>query len=240
MSQDPELIGSFDGATFASIGADPQQFNAYSYVTNRPTTLIDPTGRLSCVRLSCASKTPFIGASASSGIPFGVDITLNLTSGNSSAVDAETETGNQDPALSGGHGDWVQGIEFLLGATGIKAIWTAGRAVAGWAVGRSAAKNAADDFVSGASGMLRDAAKGKGNFGIGSATRSQADEVGRAWVGPNYKVASDGKTLVSQDGLRQYRPPSFKPRQGKVEANLEQRPAGQKAWQSNAHINIVD
>lgn len=38
------------------------------------------------------------------------------------------------------------------------------------------------------SGILRDAAGGKGNFGIGSATQEQANAIGRAWVG-------DGATL---------------------------------------------
>jgi RHS repeat-associated protein len=49
MEQDPELIGAHDGATFAAIADDAQQYNSYSYVTNRPTILVDPTGRQSVV-----------------------------------------------------------------------------------------------------------------------------------------------------------------------------------------------
>jgi RHS repeat-associated protein len=90
------------------------------------------------------------------------------------------------------------------------------------------------------SGMLRSAAKGKGNFGIGSATREQAQAMGKAWVGPGFKTASDGKTLLSADGLRQFRPPSFKPSQGKVQANFEARPPGVSQWQSNAHLDILN
>lgn len=90
------------------------------------------------------------------------------------------------------------------------------------------------------SGMLRDAAQGKGNFGIGSATRLEAEAIGTAWVGERYTVARDGKTLISQDRLRQYRPPTFKPRIGKYQANLEQRSPGQSQWQSNAHIDVED
>jgi hypothetical protein len=88
------------------------------------------------------------------------------------------------------------------------------------------------------SGMLRDASKGKGNFGIGSGTAEQAGAMGKAWVGEGYKVASDGKTLVSSDGLRQFRPPSFKSNLGKTQANLERgfEPMGQ--WQGNAHLDI--
>ncbi|MDZ7925471.1 MAG: RHS repeat-associated core domain-containing protein [Marinagarivorans sp.] len=35
-------------------------------------------------------------------------------------------------------------------------------------------------------GILREAAKGKGNFGLGSGTRSEADELGKAWVGDGH------------------------------------------------------
>ncbi|ELV07167.1 Hypothetical protein F387_02044 [Wohlfahrtiimonas chitiniclastica SH04] len=44
----------------------------------------------------------------------------------------------------------------------------------------------------------------KGNFGIGEASSLNADLMGKSWVGDGYKVASDGKTLVSSDGMRQY------------------------------------
>jgi len=90
------------------------------------------------------------------------------------------------------------------------------------------------------SGMLRDAVKGKGNFGIGQGTRAQSQAMGEAWVGDGFKVASDGKILISRDGLRQYRPPSFKPRLGKTQANFEQRFKSEGQWQGNAHLDIVD
>jgi hypothetical protein len=50
-------------------------------------------------------------------------------------------------------------------------------------------------------------------------------------VGDKYAVASDGRTLVSADKLRQYRPPTYKPNLGKVQANLEWRvqPSGRPA-----------
>ena len=68
--------------------------------------------------------------------------------------------------------------------------------------------------------LLREAAAGSRNFGLGSATRVEADAAGRAWVGDGARVASDGSTLVSQDGLRQYRPPSLKPKLGRTQAKL--------------------
>lgn len=95
------------------------------------------------------------------------------------------------------------------------------------------------------SGMLRDASKGKGNFGLGSGTKEQANEIGNAWVGKGAEIASDGKTLVSKDGLRQYRPPS--PKNSKhaktgSQANFERRFQGQKSkkWQGNGHMDIED
>ena len=103
---------------------------------------------------------------------------------------------------------------------------------------RSVATNTADDLAR-SSGILRDAARGKGNFGLGSASAVQADDLGLAWVGPNYRVASDGKTLISADGLRQYRPPSYKPNLGRTQANFETRYQPEGAWQANGHLDIT-
>jgi RHS repeat-associated protein len=89
------------------------------------------------------------------------------------------------------------------------------------------------------SGILRDAAAGKGNFGLGEATEQVAEQAGKAWVGPGYKVASDGKTLVSSDGLRVYRPPSFKPRLGKWQANFEWKLRAGGPPFGNGHLDIL-
>src|SRR5690606_31556792 len=89
-------------------------------------------------------------------------------------------------------------------------------------------------------GMLRDAARLKGNFGIGSATRMEADVLGYAWVGDGWRWSSDGKAMVSADGLRVYRPPSWKPDLGKYPANLEWKVEGISQPQGNAHIDILE
>jgi hypothetical protein len=91
------------------------------------------------------------------------------------------------------------------------------------------------------SGIRRDAAAGTGNFGLGSATASEADVLGQAWVGEGSTVASDGKTLLSEDGMRQYRPPSYKPNLGIQQANFESRLPGQlsRGWQGNGHLDIT-
>jgi filamentous hemagglutinin len=88
-------------------------------------------------------------------------------------------------------------------------------------------------------GILRGAARGKGNFGLGQATAQDAARLGEAWVGEGYIIASDGKTLVSADGLRQYRPPSYKPSLGKIQANFELRQQPTGSWQGNGHLDIV-
>jgi hypothetical protein len=99
---------------------------------------------------------------------------------------------------------------------------------------------AESDEVAQVVGILRDARRGKGNFGVGAATHAQSDAAGLAWVGERHTVASDGRTLVSADGLRQYRPPTFKPRLNTWQANLEERHVPSGAWQSNGHIDILE
>ena len=92
------------------------------------------------------------------------------------------------------------------------------------------------------SGILRKATQGKGNFGIGMATREQANALGKAWVGNNYRISGDGRFWISSNGRRQYRPPSMKGKLGKVQANFEGRFENQtwSNWPSNGHLDILD
>lgn len=87
--------------------------------------------------------------------------------------------------------------------------------------------------------VLQAAARGKGNFALGSATAGESDVLGRAFVGPGATVASDGRTVVSADGLRRYRPPSFKPNLNLTKSNFERRFPAQGQWQSNGHLDII-
>ncbi len=100
------------------------------------------------------------------------------------------------------------------------------------------AKGAANEI-----GILRSAAKGKGNFNLGSANTSTAVRLGRSWVGEGYKVSRDGKALVSRDGLRQFRPPSEKPNSPYAttgtQANFEWRNIPTGRWQGNGHLDIT-
>ena len=91
-------------------------------------------------------------------------------------------------------------------------------------------------------GTLREASQGTGNFGLGEATAKSSNKLGNIWVGDNAKLASDGKTLVSQDGLKQYRPPAAKNSPFSttgVQSNFQARPTPSGAWQSNGHLDIT-
>ncbi|MFZ0226654.1 MAG: hypothetical protein WAL41_06870 [Mycobacterium sp.] len=87
--------------------------------------------------------------------------------------------------------------------------------------------------------ILEQAAQGQGNFGLGSADATQANELGNEWVGDNARLSSNGKALVSQDGLRQFRFPSFKPSWGNYQANFESRLTPSGPWTSNGHLAIT-
>lgn len=82
---------------------------------------------------------------------------------------------------------------------------------------------------------------------MGVATKAEVDMMGKAWVGPGYRESrSYPGTLISEDGLRQYRPPSFKPnRPGQYggpgyQANFDWRPSTNKGYENDAHLNITD
>jgi hypothetical protein len=63
---------------------------------------------------------------------------------------------------------------------------------------------------------------------------------GRAWVGDNATLASDGKTWVSQDMLRQFRPPSYEPNLDLWQANFEWRLVPGGSWFGNGHLDVTD
>jgi RHS repeat-associated protein len=94
--------------------------------------------------------------------------------------------------------------------------------------------------VSRTAAIVRDAAAGSGNFGLGSGTVAQAAKAGQEWVGSGYRTASDGTTLLSEDGLRQWRPPSYKPKLDKWQSNFQQRLVPRGPWDDNGHLDITD
>jgi hypothetical protein len=89
--------------------------------------------------------------------------------------------------------------------------------------------------------ILKNAASGKGNFGLGIVTEMQAKRLGEAWVGTGYRVSSDGDVWISADKLRQFRLPSQKNSpfaSTGVQANMESRLVPYGEFQSNGHLDI--
>ncbi|GLW06009.1 hypothetical protein Misp01_11390 [Microtetraspora sp. NBRC 13810] len=135
----------------------------------------------------------------------------------------------------------------VAGGAAVKGIRIAGKAVPKLtqvSAGLASACSTKCDWAK-ISGIVRGAAQGKGNFGVGVGTRAEARLAGEAWVGSGYRtvVNKEGKEVwISADNMRQYRPPSNKDKIGKVQANFESRVPGQlsKRWQNNGHLDIVD
>jgi RHS repeat-associated protein len=213
-----------------------------TYAAGNPLAFADPTGLWpslgdvwNAVTTGAAVVAPIAGMAAPFSGPLapivgGVAIAAGAITAIDSAYNAyQVCSGNEKGSCAG---------EIAAGALGI-AMGGAGASAmrAGLAARRAA--NSADDWPV-LSGIVRDASKGKGNFGLGSGTASQAERAGKAWVGEGYMMASDGKTLVSASGLRQWRPPSYKPILGKWQSNFESRLVPRGQWQGNGHLDITD
>ncbi len=232
----------FSFQRFMSVDPGRDGWNLYAYVGNNPLSFVDPTGNERAqiqqdrdarallagdisreeFRTNTNARGSMAGAAASLFVPGPEDVAV--------AGFVATKVGGRLANIaSGAFGRVSRSIGRGLGRLFGKADEAA-----------EAVPSGATDDLAELSGKLRGAARAKGNFGIGSGTREQAQAMGEAWVGPGFKVASDGKILISADGLRQFRPPSFKPSLGKFQANFETRPVGLTQWQSNAHLDILD
>ncbi len=89
------------------------------------------------------------------------------------------------------------------------------------------------------SGILRDAIGGKGNFGLGSSGLQDALRLGESWVGSGARSLSNGKGMISQDGLRVFRYPSYKPNLNKIQGNFERYLPGSRRPIGNGHLDII-
>ncbi|MBQ7551372.1 MAG: hypothetical protein IJT04_07585 [Bacteroidales bacterium] len=94
--------------------------------------------------------------------------------------------------------------------------------------------------VSNVNKLLQRVNSGKGFLGIGKSTYAEAIEAGKKWVGNGYRISSDKKAWISADGKRQFRPPSYKPRLGKTQANFESRTINRGMWENNGHLDITN
>jgi RHS repeat-associated protein len=213
VSTDPVL---FDGNKLHS-------FNRYAYANNNPYKYVDPDGR---VPLLLVLVPIFKSAAVWGAFGFGATAAADAASqyaasGQIHAGGAAQEGLNAVPA-------WALG-----GALG-EALAIARGFGAGAKGGLSTAEM---------SGILRDAASGKGNLGIGKASAAESEALGKAWVGEGYRTAKDGSTLVSADGLRVYRGPSAKPNSPYattgVQSNFEQKLAEGGRPISNGHLDIT-
>ncbi|MFK7832110.1 MAG: hypothetical protein AB8B52_02425 [Winogradskyella sp.] len=85
-------------------------------------------------------------------------------------------------------------------------------------------------------------AKEKGNWTLPfKSTETEANRLGRSYVGPNYKVSKNGQSWLSNDGLKQYRKAVYKPKEKKRRANFQRgvkNENGKTVWVSNAHLDI--
>ena len=86
--------------------------------------------------------------------------------------------------------------------------------------------------------IVSEVLKGEKNFGLGSATLSEANLAGAKWVGKGARLSSSGTAWISADGTRQYRPPTVKKKSGRYQANFESRSGNTGPWENNGHLDI--
>lgn len=99
--------------------------------------------------------------------------------------------------------------------------------------------------ASAVAGSIKDAKNP--NFSIGQGTLSEANQLGKTWVGEGATKTSDGFGLISEDGTRVYWPPTLKDSSFAttgVQANFEMYKinpvTGQRVKVSNGHLNVAD
>ncbi|MDE8559409.1 VENN motif pre-toxin domain-containing protein [Pantoea vagans] len=86
------------------------------------------------------------------------------------------------------------------------------------------------------------------NYGVGTGTKEEADQLGKIWVGEGARPTSDGSGLVSADGTRIYRSPKGKPNapdslnptgtQANFESYTKNIETGKMEKTGNGHLNI--
>ena len=96
---------------------------------------------------------------------------------------------------------------------------------------------------------LSHAALGKNNFTYKDKmfTKAESDELGRAWVGPNYEVTSQGG-FISEDRTRRYRPATSKKNSSYADTGIQSNferfyidpITGSSKVESNLHLNIYE
>ncbi|MGO4574367.1 RHS repeat-associated core domain-containing protein [Microvirga sp. 2TAF3] len=223
--------------------------NRYAYALNNPVNLSDPSGN----NTEAPSYDPAADDALKSNPnaprdPIG-EAVAGFLGWASEALGNVLDAGGQ--AMSGipqtagpGRVSMEVGAGLKALSAGIKGAKAAGKGVPGLGTETQAARSVIEDLAAArtaAARMLEEASQKTGNFGMGKASAQEADELGKAWVGPGPRVTSKGY-LESSDGLRQYRGPSEKPNSPfaptGVQANFESRSQPRGAWESNGHLDI--
>jgi RHS repeat-associated protein len=241
-SVDPENAGADP--------SDPQSWNGYAYARNNPLKYTDPDGRKYRVcdpsgkNCSIISDEEFYKDRRSlegGGLNFSGD--KDFFESGSVSSNGEVQAIYHQISIDSADREFVYEMRRafndpeLIKRAAVNAVIGAIIGGAGRRSTRSSSGRGGLTFAEMA-GTLRETTKKKGNFGMGQATRQEAQVMGEAWVGPGYRVASDGKTLVSADGLKVYRPPSYKPMQSKEQANFEWRNSPGGPPTGNGHLDV--
>jgi filamentous hemagglutinin len=85
----------------------------------------------------------------------------------------------------------------------------------------------------------------KGNYGLSdegfpeSVEASTANALGSEWVGSDAYTTSDGSSLLSSDGLKEYRFPSTKGYSLDQVANFKWRSEPSGSWMSNGPLTVT-
>lgn len=232
--------GRFTGADDPLMDQDPsnpQSWNLYLYGRNNPLRYSDPTGR-KCVQTSNGPADDGTGGGCDAA---GVDSNGTITPQQITVGVGRDEANLIMLSLIGERLSSPHQIGTVVsgGIIGAVDAWSLGNvARSGWSLLKLTLRRPMTWVEM--NSLLRRAATTKGFYDLGEATAGEADVMGQAWVGSGAKVATDGKTLVSADGLRQYRAPSYKQYWGVTQANFESRVLQGGKWQSNGHLTIHD
>ena len=247
----------------ADILADPQTLNGYAYARNNPIMYIDPNGESPVeagwgMVVGFVQRAPQIVGSLVKGvynyffhpkqtIQNITNAVIGLYNTVVSAYENPTMASQAIAAYAGMGYDEFMGMDDYGRGKVIGGFLADGAAI--YYGGKFAGKAA--DAIKGGSGAM---SFGKfmnyfgkiksetGLYGIGSASRSEAMELGKIWTGAAKEIIEDGKVIgySSEGGLKAFRL-DYKPKLDKWQANYQENfinANGESVQIRNAHLDI--